>query len=137
AATQPTWMLGGNTNITSSSGAMTFTNLGALGATAVSGATITFNCGTLSATSSPFNIPAPIYSVLNKANATNGKFAFTFTNATGLLYSVLATNNIAAPVSTWPVMGTTVESPMGSGVYGFTNSVGTNTQFYYLLRQQP
>ena len=138
AATQPTWTLGGVTNITGSSGVMTFTNLSAFSASAVGGATITFNCGTLSAISTPsFNIPAPIYSTLKKANIANGGFAFTFTNATGLAYSVLGTNDIAAPVSTWPVIGTTIESPAGSGIYGFTNTVGTNGQFYYLLRQQP
>jgi hypothetical protein len=137
AATQPTWTLGGNTNITTSSGVATYTNLGALSPAAVTGATVTFTSGTLTAISSSFNIPAPVYSVLHKANTANGNFTFAFTNSTGLVYSVLATNNIAAPVSTWPVIGTTVESPVGSGIYSFTNSVGANADLFYILRQQP
>ena len=74
---------------------------------------------------------------MHQANVANGKLTFTFTNATGLTYSVLATNNILAPVSTWPVIGTTVENPAGPGVYGFTNSVGTNGFEFYILRQNP
>ncbi len=136
-ATQGTWSLGGNTNLATSAGVSTYTNLGALATSAVTGATITFSSGGLTTNSSAFNIPAPIYSVLHKANVANGKFAFAFTNATGLFYSVLATNNILAPVSTWPAAGTTVENPAGSGTYVFTNSVGANGQVYYILKQQP
>ena len=85
-------------------------------------ATISFTAGGLMITSSPFNIPAPIYSVLNGVNAASGKFSFTFTNITGLSYSVLATNLLSAPLATWPVIGTTTESPLGSGTYGFHKS---------------
>ncbi|MGO8766626.1 MAG: hemoblobin-interacting domain-containing protein [Limisphaerales bacterium] len=61
---------------------------------------------------------------------------FTFTNFTGLSFSVLATNNIAAPVSTWPVIGTATENPPGSGQYQFTDpNPATNSAQYYILRQ--
>jgi len=64
----------------------------------------------------------------------SGAFRFTFTNATGASFSVLATNNLTSPLTNWPVVGQAVESPAGSGNYQFTNSPGTNRQFY-LLRQ--
>jgi hypothetical protein len=61
-------------------------------------------------------------------------FQFSFTNATGASFSVLATNNLSAPKTNWPVVGHAVESPAGSGNYQFTNSPLTNMQFY-ILRQ--
>ncbi len=137
SSAQGTWTLAGTTNLSNSTGVFTYAGLSAFSASAVPSATITFTCGQLSKTSSAFAIPAPIYSLLHKATLANGKFTFTFTNATGLSYSVLATNLVNAPVSTWPVIGTTVESPAGSGTYTFTNSTGANTQLYYLLRQNP
>jgi hypothetical protein len=51
-----------------------------------------------------------------------------------LSFSILATNNIAAPIATWPLLGAAVESPVGSGNYQFTNSPVTNDLFY-ILRQ--
>jgi hypothetical protein len=64
----------------------------------------------------------------------NGKLTLAFTNYTGLSFSVLATNNLAAPIATWPLVGHPIESPAGSGNYHFTNSPATNGQFY-ILRQ--
>jgi hypothetical protein len=63
-----------------------------------------------------------------------GSFQFSFTNATGASFSVLATNNVAAPRTNWPVVGQATESPAGSGTYRFTNSSATNMLFY-ILRQ--
>jgi hypothetical protein len=61
---------------------------------------------------------------------------FTFTNAPGLSFSILATNNISAPVANWPVVGTAVENPAGSGNYQFTDSnPATNAALFYILRQ--
>ncbi len=62
-------------------------------------------------------------------------FVLNFTNATGASFSVLATNNPAAPVSTWPVIGHAVENPAGSGAYSFTNSLATNSMRFFILRQ--
>jgi hypothetical protein len=65
-----------------------------------------------------------------------GQFNFTFTSASGLSFAVLATNNLAAPRSTWPVVGTATESPASSGHYQFSDpSPATNGQTYYRLRQ--
>ncbi|HEV2692179.1 MAG TPA: hypothetical protein VG347_04725, partial [Verrucomicrobiae bacterium] len=82
-----------------------------------------------------FNIPAPITSVLSGSLVTGNKLAFLFTNATGLSFSVLATNKLAAPVATWPVLGTAVESPAGSGNYRFTNSTTATNMLFFRLRQ--
>jgi hypothetical protein len=68
------------------------------------------------------------------ATVLQGGFQFSFTNATGASFSVLATNNVAAPRANWPVVGHATESPAGSGIYQFTNSSATNT-LYYILRQ--
>lgn len=91
----------------------------------------------------------PVYPVITPINITPGSaqlvstgigaskaITFSFTNATGLSFSVLGTNNIAAPKATWPVVGTAVENPAGSGQYQFTDpSPDTNTTRFYLLRQ--
>jgi hypothetical protein len=61
---------------------------------------------------------------------------FTFTNTTGLSFSVHATNNITAPRAAWPVIGTAVENPAGSGQYQFTDpNPSTNSTLFYLLSQ--
>jgi hypothetical protein len=65
-----------------------------------------------------------------------GSLKFTFTNATGLSFSVLGTNVLTAPKTNWPVVGAAVESPAGSGNYQFTDpNPATNGVRYYLLRQ--
>jgi hypothetical protein len=131
-----TWTLGGNKAITTSGGTATFTNLTASSPTAITGAAIAFTSGSLSVTSSPaFNISAPVLPTIGGSVPGPGMFAVSFTNVTGLSFSILATNDITAPVSTWPVVGTAVESPAGSGNYWYTNSSATNGVQYYILRQ--
>ena len=135
AAVQGTWTLGGTKTRTAASGVATFTNLTAFSAQAVAGATIAFSSsGLTGATSSVFNIPAPINSLLGGVGVAAGRLGFTFTNISGLSYSVLATNDLSAPVATWPVIGTATESPAGSGHYQFTdpNPATSNNLFYYL-----
>ena len=67
-------------------------------------------------------------------SAVGGAFHFSFTNATGASFSVLATNNLTIPATNWPVIGHPIESPAGSGNYQFTNSSTANL-LYYRLRQ--
>lgn len=132
------WTIGGTTTKVAVSGTATFTGLTATSAAAVTGATIHFTSGSLTAADSTpgFNIPAPIQSNLGGVTLTGGKLKFSFTNATGLSFSVLATNNLTAPRTNWPVVGQPVESPAGSGNYQYTNSAAaTNAQLFYLLRQ--
>jgi hypothetical protein len=63
-----------------------------------------------------------------------GQFAFTFTSSPGLSFAVLATNNLTAPRSTWPVVGTATEGPAGH--YQFTDpNPATGSQTFYGLRQ--
>ena len=130
-----TWTIGGVTTKAAVSGSASFTNLTATSIAAVTGATITFTAtGLTGVASSSFNIPAPIPSSLGGVTLVGGKFKFTFTNAAGLGFSVLATNNLAAPKATWPVIGQAVEGPAGQ--YNFTNqSPATNSALFYILRQ--
>ena len=133
-----TWTLGGITTQAAVSGTAKFTNLTAFSPNAVAGATITFTAsGLTGVTSSAFNIPAPINSNLGGVKlTTGGKLTFSFTNVTGLSFSVLATNDLTAAKTNWPVVGQAVESPAGSGKYQFTNSIpATNSWLYYILRQ--
>ena len=136
-AAQGTWTLGGTATKSAVSGVVTFTNLTAFSAQAVPGATISFSSsGLTGATSSGFIIPAPINSLLGGAGISAGKFGFSFINLTGLSYSVLATNDLSAPVANWPVIGNATESSAGSGHYQFTDpNLATNSHLFYYLRQ--
>jgi hypothetical protein len=130
------WTLGGTKILGTSAGTATYAGLTAFGTNSVTGAAISFTSGSLSVTSSPaFNIPAPIQSTLGGAAVNGGNFVFAFTNVTGLSFSVVATNDLTAPLATWPVVGTAVESPAGSGNYVYTNSPTTNAALYFMLRQ--
>jgi len=74
-------------------------------------------------------------SVLITGSGASATAQFSFTNATGLTFNVLATNNLTAPITTWPVIGTAVENPPGSGQYQFSDPTpATNSTRYYLLR---
>jgi hypothetical protein len=58
---------------------------------------------------------------------------FSFTNGPGLTFSIHATNNIAAPKSTWPVIGTITDGGT-PGLYRFVDpNAATNSSFFYLL----
>jgi hypothetical protein len=59
---------------------------------------------------------------------------FTFTNAPGFHFSVLSTNNLAAPLKTWPVVGTVTENPAGHYQFKDPNAA-TNRQTFYSVRQ--
>lgn len=96
---------------------------------------IVINATGYSADSVAQNIVAPAIAKLKSVAVSGGNVTFNFTNYTGLGFSVLGTNNLAAPISTWPVVGNPVESPAGSGNYSFTHSVPTNTSLFYILRQ--
>jgi hypothetical protein len=135
AAVQGTWVLGGTTTKLAVSGVATFNDLTAFSINPVNGATISFtSSGLTPAVSMPFNIPT--VAILEGAAISGGAFGFSFSNITGQSYSVLATNNLRAPLSTWPVIGNPVESPSGSGHYQFTDpNPATNSRLFYILRQ--
>ena len=77
-----------------------------------------------------------IQSVLTGVTLNGGNLAFSFTNGAGLSFSVLSTNILTAPVATWPVVGSAVETPPGSGHYQFiAPNPATNSAQFYILRQ--
>ncbi len=105
---------------------------------------VAFTLNTTNLTISPngvfqFGTPAITSVMINETSAHlngSGAMTFAFTNGTGLSFSVLGRNKVAAPVATWPVVGPAVETPAGSWQYQFTDpSPATNTQRFYLLRQ--
>jgi hypothetical protein len=63
-----------------------------------------------------------------------GSLQLAFTNTPGLGFSVLATNDLTIPVTSWPVVGQATENPPGSGNYQFTDPSITN-QLFYIIRQ--
>ena len=66
----------------------------------------------------------------------SGTVQFAFTNASGLTFSVCATNNLTIPRADWPVIGTATENPVGSGQYQFIDlNPPTNSMRFYFLRQ--
>ena len=78
-------------------------------------------------------IPNP---VLGSATLTSGGLTFGFISTSGLTFSVHATNNLEAPLNTWPVVGSAVENPPGSGHFQFTDSKpATNTTEFYRISQ--
>ena len=137
AASSASWILGGNTSIAAVNGTTAFTNLTAFCPTnGITGAKINYTASGLTGISSAaFNIPAPVHSILKSTTVNGTNLTFTFTNFTGLSFSVVATNDITAPLATWPVVGAAVESPAGSGHYSYTNSAATNSTQFYILRQ--
>ena len=91
--------------------------------------------GVANGVTNSFTVPAVTAPNLVGTTVSSGNVVFNFTNVTGASFSVLATNNLLAPLATWPVIGHPVEFPVGSGNYSFTNTVGTNVQQFYIMRQ--
>ena len=58
----------------------------------------------------------------------NGTMQLTFTNVTGLNFSILASTNVAAPLANWTVLGTPTETSVGN--YQFVDSITNKTRFY-------
>jgi hypothetical protein len=74
-------------------------------------------------------------STLVGVSVSGGNLKFTFTNATGLNFTVRGTNEIIAP-RPWPVIGTPTENPPSSGHYQFTDpNPATNSALFYYLSQ--
>jgi hypothetical protein len=88
----------------------------------------------LSFTTANTNAIQPLSFNLMAAGAASagGVFQLSFTNLSGLNFTVLGTTNLATPLVNWTVLGSAVESPAGSGNYQFTDTQAKNqlTQFY-------
>ncbi len=71
------------------------------------------------------NFRAPKLSALRTAS---GKMQLTFTNVTGLNFSILASTNLTTALASWIVLGMPTESPAGQ--YQFMDSITNKTRFY-------
>jgi autotransporter-associated beta strand protein len=104
---------------------------------------VTFNVGvtnTMITSGGVFQLTVPVVTPVlintSSAHLSGGAMTFSFTNSSGLTFTVLATNNLAAARANWPAIGTAAESPSGSGHYQFTDPApATNGMRFYLLRQ--
>ena len=87
-------------------------------------------------TSSIVNISVPIPAAPTLSDAkklSNGAFQFGFTNSVGALFGVLATPNLALPMSNWTALGGVVE--VSPGQFQFTDPQATNSpQRFYQVR---
>ena len=82
--------------------------------------------------------PPPAPTITDATISSGGTFRFSFTNAPGNTFTVLATTNIALPPAYWIVVGTATESPAASGQYQFVDP-GAGTNFdrrHYIVRWQ-
>jgi len=71
-----------------------------------------------------------IFNVTGSSISSGGAFQLSFTNLSGLGFTVLGSTNVALPVAQWTVLGAPVENPPGR--YQFTDPQATNnpTRFY-------
>jgi len=65
----------------------------------------------------------------------DGSVQFGFTNYSGMIYSVLATTNVVAPLNTWANLGPAVEAP--PGMFQFTDTEATNYPLRFYRVQGP
>jgi hypothetical protein len=65
---------------------------------------------------------------LSALHTTGGKMQLTFTNLTGLNYSILASTNLTTAVANWTVLGMPTEATVGH--YQFVDSITNKTRFY-------
>jgi hypothetical protein len=64
-----------------------------------------------------------------------GSFQFSFTNFSGMPFTVLASTNVTRPVTAWANLGTAVETPPGSGQFQFNDPQATNQPLrFYRVR---
>jgi GH25 family lysozyme M1 (1,4-beta-N-acetylmuramidase) len=80
----------------------------------------------------PGSPPTPIQ-LIGSMTLSNGAFQFSFTNTPGALFTVLATTNVALPLSNWTLLGAVME--VSPGQFQFSDPQTTNhTQRYYRVR---
>jgi Kelch motif. len=89
----------------------------------------------IQSTSSIVNIsvPIPTTTVLTDAKKTTNGFQFAFTNSPGAIFGVLASTNLALPLTNWTALGGVME--ISPGQFQFTDSQATNNpKRFYLIR---
>jgi hypothetical protein len=88
----------------------------------------------IQSTSSVVNIsvPVPITTTLTSPQKLTNGFQFAFSNSVGALFGVLATTNLALPLTNWTALGGVLE--ISPGQFQFTDPQATNSpnRFYRL-----
>jgi hypothetical protein len=79
-------------------------------------------------------VPVPTTITLTEARAvTNGLFQFSFTNSPGALFGVLATTNLALPLTNWAALGGVTE--VSPGRFQFSDApVANAAPRFYVVR---
>jgi hypothetical protein len=87
-------------------------------------------------TASILDVSAPVpcpWRLFGAVRLANGSCQFSFTNIAGALFDVLATTNVALPLSSWTVLGNATE--VSPGQYQFTDSQApNNARRFYRVR---
>ncbi|HEX5223254.1 MAG TPA: GH25 family lysozyme [Verrucomicrobiae bacterium] len=81
------------------------------------------------------NVPLTPIQLTGLSLTANGAFQFSFTNAPGAWFTVLATTNVATPLSNWTVLGPTTETAPGQ--FQFSDAQITNHSQRYYRVQSP
>jgi len=80
--------------------------------------------------------PVP-FSLSNPSRLYFQVFQLSFTNQSGVNFTVLGTTNLAIPFTNWTVMGPAVESPVGSGNYQYYDNQNTKASTRYYRVRSP
>ena len=56
----------------------------------------------------------------------DGALRISFTNLTGMSFSLLGSVDPTLPLNLWSNLGAAIEAPVGSGLYQFTDQQATN-----------
>jgi hypothetical protein len=79
------------------------------------------------------NVPVPVPTVLTNAQRlANGVFEFKFTNSPGALFGVLATTNVALPLTNWTALGGVTEVMLGQFEFADAQAANSGRRFYRL-----
>lgn len=108
--------------------------LGGAQAVAIDNVSFSASAAPIGTLVSPLTITPGSTSIIGTGTA--ARTSFSFTNASGLQYTVLSSTNLLVPTTNWSVLGTATENPIGSGQYQFTDPLPlTNSARFYQLRQ--
>ncbi|SPE61080.1 hypothetical protein SBV1_60039 [Verrucomicrobia bacterium] len=67
---------------------------------------------------------------LTSLNVSNGVFRFSFTNASGLSFSLFAATNPSVPFSNWTLLSSPLEGPAGVYRVSDTQSASNSQRFF-------
>lgn len=79
--------------------------------------------------------PAPVAFTLGGfERLASGSYRFTFTNTPAILFTVIATTNVASPVENWPVVGAASEVAPGRYQWTFTPATNQSSRLFFRVR---